>query len=87
MKKNKLTLGLGAFSKGEVLTRTDLKKVTGGNMPVGSGCYDTYFMVKAEGRGYESCYAIDTSPPLPPPGAHNCKCYFTLVAQHPCGFA
>lgn len=85
----KLTLSKKAFSKGNALTRNDLKKITGGVVPPegGDNCFQSYFMIKAEGCGIYHCFGIDTTPPLPPPGSHNCSCVFELQAAHPCGFA
>lgn len=88
MKTKKLAENLS--EKANPLTRSKLKGITGGNVPPtdgGDNCFKSYFAYLPQGCGIYHCFSIDTTPPLPPDGSHNCNCYFELQAPYPCAFA
>lgn len=84
----KLSLKPNAFSKGEVLTRAQLKKVMGGDASAtGSGgdspCFTTYFLRNEYGCGYTECYgpAATTNPD---PNKTDCLCRDIITTPYPC---
>ncbi|SMC61166.1 hypothetical protein [Pedobacter nyackensis] len=70
-------------SRGEVLSRAQLKKILGGSgSGDGSGsesCVGTFFLITAEGCGYTTCTNAENMT--------DCLCKDVIQTPHPCGYA